>query len=272
MVDYKVITNRAEKDAHRESVQRLFNDIFSRPLPNTEWEHLILSSPYDDGALILGLENDAVVATANLVSQKLNLGAKVLDYYLFTTSMVSKDHAGKGLYFKTIELIKDVLRSSKKDFIFALPNSNSYPLLTKLFQFKTLAETSLVKVAELPDLRTMRSETSLTLDKSFLDWRFEHKEYFWSKLGTNTLICKEYGGSYDVLEVLAQADAAPVQKRLPERSTGAGQNFNIMRNRLGRPAIQTVGDAFPLRPVYFSFDQLLDLSGMDLSLLMWDVI
>ncbi len=241
-------------------------------MTDKQWQHLFLASPYQSSVLVLALDQDAVVGTANLIPQRLNLNNTQYDYYLFTTSAVHENFRQEGVYFETIKIIKDLLGQDQKKFILAFPNHNAYRLLTGLSGFHALGPRDIMHVTDLDpgEITTLKVEDSIHIDEAFLKWRFEHADYFYLRHNRRLLICKNYDKSLDIVEVIDKDHEGLLSQYIPRRSSDCKQAY-IQRNRLG-PGCKINGElSTTIFPTYLPADPSLELNCLDVSLLMSDV-
>jgi GNAT superfamily N-acetyltransferase len=258
------------KEHHKASVQRLFERVFARPLSDADWHHLIIGSPYEAGFLAVALDGDKIVGTANFIPQKLTWEGSVLDYFLFTTSMVDPDYRRHGVYMQTTRLAIDEARRSGKSFIVAFPNDVALRPLTTLFRFKPVADHAIVSgsLAAFGRLAPLDQRRSVRLDADFLRWRLTHRDYFRVSNSGLLLLCKRYRERLDIVEVL---DGMPpgMESLLPERDEQL-VNVNLLSARCSTPAAGSV--LATLHLTCYTLRDDVDPSRIDLSLLMWDVI
>ena len=274
MINYQILTGVSEKNRYKTRIFSLFNHIFNKELKESEWSHFFLNSPYENSLLILALSADKVVGIANLIPQKLNIGRKKYNYYLFITSAVLKSFRSEGVYMETIKIIKNILKNKEKDFIFAFPNKNAYPLLTELFYFIPLKRKEIVNVNNfnLKELKPVYPERSIFLDDQFVKWRFEHKHYFYIRHNGKCIIYKGYKDSLDVIEIIESKYENIISRFISiKNDINPYSVFNVLKNRLLSPGNKEYKVGTTVSPCYFSFDTNLDLSKLDISLLMSDV-
>ena len=268
MIRYQVLTSVEAKDIYRERFSHLFEMVFNRQLGGAEWSHLVTDAPYGTGRLIVAIDGDRLVGTANLIPQKLGWGTLEWDYFLLTTSMVDPDYRKEGVYAETINLVKQVADDIGGKFILAFPNPKALPLLTRFFGFKSIMSVPLVTMRDSDELKTLKADVSIKLDLPFWAWRLSHRDYFIVRQENQVLICKEYQGVIDILEVL-DTGAGQVLPRLPERTVNLVNAIcpaNRLKSEAGTRTLTT------LNATYLPLKAGVDLAGIDISLLMWDVI
>lgn len=270
MIEYKVLESTTDKESIKAGLKVLFSDSFNKELSEDLWYHIIQSSPFESSLLVVALDGNKVVGCSNMIPQKLNTSQGVLDYFLFTTSIVDMNYRSKGVYLELIKLMKVRLKESGKKFIFAFPNKKAAPIITSsFFGFKKITEFSLVNLNLLQSLSAISVEKSILIDDDFLSWRLSHNEYFLTKTEEFTLLCKAYESELDVLEVFDQPkETALLEKFLDYKEIEEFNGFNISSDR-----IQAEGSLVnPLIAVMYSDDKAMYDLNIDVSLLAWDVI
>ena len=273
MVEYQIIEEKDLKIKHKESFFKLFSKSFERDLSQREWEHLFINSPYGNSILILGLHENEVVGSTNLIPQKLIIQGKCYEYYLLATSAVDEEFRSEGVYLKILAKAKDVLISGSKEFLLAFPNKKAYPLLIKLLQFIALEKREIATLASehFNSFKFADPLNSLFFEPSFMNWRLEHKDYFLSERENNLLICKDYEKSIDVLEVLDKKNIWLKENFQTKEFNINKTSINVLQNRLDSASISHVEKTDAIYPVYWAKDQGLDLTRVDIRLLMSDV-
>jgi GNAT acetyltransferase-like protein len=269
-IEYRVLGTAEEKAAHKGPVMTLFQRAFARPLPEVDWQHFIIDSPYEPGQCVVAVDGDRVVGTANLIPQRLTFGGSTCDYVLFTTSIVDPDYRKRGVYLDTVRLAIHTAREAKKSFILAFPNEVALRPLTVLFPFKRIADIPILSgsAQDIGVLQPLDLQRSIRLDENFIRWRFAHRLYFRVPLGEHTLICKTYLDGVDIAEVL-NAPPTELRERLPERSMQL-QHVNVLSTRCTKPGPHQVRTTLHATCCLLSKD--IDAATLDLSLLMWDVV
>jgi GNAT acetyltransferase-like protein len=269
-IEYRVLAAAEEKAAHKAAVMTLFERAFARPLPEVDWQHFIVDSPYEPGRCVVAVDGDRVVGTANLVPQQVTIRGSACDYVLFTTSIVDPDYRKRGVYLDTVRLAIQTARAANKRFILAFPNEVALRPLTVLFPFKRIADIPILSGSphDIGMLRALNPQRSIHLDENFIRWRFTHRPYFRAPFGEHTLVCKTYLDGTDVAEVVAEP-LEGLRERLPERAEPL-QHINVSSARCVQPGPHQVLTTLHATCCLLTKD--IDASEIDLSLLMWDVV
>jgi len=268
------ITDSQDKKQYENSLASLFEQTFSRPLRSLEWNMLFECAPYGGSVTILCIDNEQVVGCANFVPQRLKVQGKVYQYYLFTTSMVDEAYRTKGVYFKLISEMKQMLKASQYDFILAFPNELAYPLVTSsLVGFKAVATDNMVSLGSLEEVDSSVSydeENSILLDKAFFDWRLKRDNYFLAQSKSKLLLCKEYGEAIDILEVFDGELDAISELALERKNISAKESYNLLSRKDNLTEETQVLNKLNL--VMFSHSPEYYMLDIQVSLLAWDIV
>lgn len=264
-IEYKVIESSSKKNEIKEEFQDFFFDVFGKKLDDEVWEHQFLDSPYDSSSLFLALSDGKIIGSALMIPQKLEIEGVVLDYYLYTTSAISKLYRPKGVYVKLLEMQREYCSLKNKAFILAFPNKLAYQVLKLFGGFKDLSRMNLVK-SKLSELKFPCGYNSFILDNDLLKWRFEHKNYKFLLYKEHILIVKEFGGNLDVLAVYSEQSMVDMSLDLEE--------VHLDRNIVTLESFLKAGSALEkLRDVNATYFPVSDLNynNININLLMSDV-
>jgi predicted N-acetyltransferase YhbS len=270
-INYQVLTTVVEKERHKQEVMSLFQRAFGRPLIENDWRHFIIESPYEPGRCVVALDGDRVVGTANLIPQRLMIDGRRHDYFLFTTSMVDPDYRKQGVYLDTTRLAIEAARDAGKSFILAFPNEIAFRPLTVFFPFRPFGDFDLISapIEEIGLIRPVDLRRSICLDDDFIRWRFNHRPYLQVRRGDVLLVGKPYGDGLDVAEAIETPPEALVT-RLPRNDLLGVRNAHLLAARCTSPGAGRVMTR--LRATCCALQKDIDLGGIDVSLLMWDVV
>lgn len=266
MVEYKVITDAKSKQSLKSSFQKFFKTIYNQELTEKNWEHQFIHSPYEDSALFLAFDGEKIVGSALMIPQKFTTLSSSGSYYLWTTSAIDKEYRSQGLYAEILKMQREYTLQNKKDFIFAFPNKLAYPVVKLFGGFKDLYKVALVK-ANINDLDFSNINNSLVIDKAYLEWRFEHKEYLFYDIDGYVVMAKKFEDSLDILAVYNRSDLNGIA--LTIESSSIPKNIITMQTFLKENCASTTIDQ--LSGTYFPINKEIDYSAIKLNLLMSDV-
>ncbi len=266
MIDYQVVTTAEAKQALKNDFQVFFKDVYDQDLSDDNWEHQFVHSPYEDSALFLAFDNKKIVGAALMIPQKHKTPTSSGSYYLWTTSAVSKAYRSKGVYAELLAMQREYASSNKKDFIFAFPNKLAYPVVKLFGGFKDLYKTDLVETS-IEMLNLTQIENSLVIDKDFLKWRFEHKEYLFYEIENYIVISKKFENTLDILAIYAKKDLEGLAMEI--ETDKIPENIITMASFLKENATFNTLDT--LSGTYYPINKNIDYSSIKLNLLMSDV-
>ncbi len=266
MIEYKIITDTESKQNLKSNFQNFFRSIYNQELTDENWEHQFIHSPYENSALFLAFDGEKIVGSALMIPQKFATFSSSGLYYLWTTSAIDKEYRSQGLYAEILKMQREYSLQTKKDFIFAFPNKLAYPVVKLFGGFKDLYRVALVK-ANINDLDLDNIKNSLVIDKSYFEWRFEHKEYLFYNIDNCIIIAKKFENSLDILAVYNQSDLNGIA--LAVESSTIPNDIIVMQTFLKEDCESTVIDK--LSGTYFPINKEIDYSEIKLNLLMSDV-
>lgn len=248
-IEYSILRTIEEKEAIRGSFQDFFAQVFERALSDATWEHQFLHSPYEDTALFLATDNGVIVGAALQIRQKYREGDSIHDYYLYTTSAILKEYRPKGIYARLLSMQKEYSVAQGAAFIFAFPNQLAYPVLKLFGGFKDIQRFHLVRTSFANIRLDVASSDGLSLDKDLIAWRFEHKDYRFSKLAKQVVVYKYYGDAIDILAIYPQAffDGFEVSyDDIDGESVVVAPDFYVLDQSIVEPVDKLNATFFPL--------------------------
>ena len=264
-IKYRIIESVDDKNKIKEGFQKFFLSVFDQALTDEIWEHQFLRSPYGSSSLFLAMHEDNIVGSALMIPQKLIIDGKVVDYFLYTTSAVSKSYRPKGVYVELLSMQREYCSSKGMGFIFAFPNKLAYPVLKLFGGFKDLTKTNLVKT-KLSEIDLFSVDNSFVLDAALMQWRFEHKKYNFFYYKKHVLFVKLFEGNLDLLAIYPEKDVSGLELELEiideNQTIVTLETFLKKESNTEKLAIVTA--------TYFPVEDL-DYSNVKINLLMSDV-
>lgn len=265
MIEYKIITDKTEKQKHREEFKQFFQCVYGKALTDSIWNHQFVNTPYENSPLFLAIYDNKIVGSALMIPQKLLLDNQELSYYLFTTSTIMEEYRKKGIYAKLLDLIKKYAFQRNKDFIMAFPNMIAYTALKLFGGFKDITKLEIVR-SGIGNIDFDKAHNSLKIDSSMARWRFEHKEYRFAKVRNNIIIYKYFDNSIDLLAIVDKN--VFMNSEIQFSPLGDKPIVTIMEYLIKDSAYQKIAT---LNATYLPIQPGLRLDGAKLNLLMWDV-
>ena len=265
-ITYKVILNPEEKKTIKSEFQNFFYSIYNRELNNTDWEHQFIHSPYNDSPLFIAQDNEKIIGSALMIAQRFTDGTNDGNYYLWTTSAIDKNYRSRGIYAELLAKQREYATETDKSFIFAFPNKLAYPVVKLFGGFKDLQKSNLVKTT-LNNLDFSKISNSLSIDKPFFQWRFEHKDYLFFNYEENILIGKKYENILDILAIYPKETF----KELDINYQEVLSSQTIITLELFLENIQDTEVLDTLNGTYFPIDKTVNFDNITINLLMSDV-
>jgi len=266
MIHYQIVTTPESKQKLKNDFQTFFKTVYERELSNENWEHQFIHTPYEDSALFLAFDDNAIVGSALMIPQRISTENFEGNYYLWTTSAIKKEYRSQGLYAEILKMQREYAKENNKDFIFAFPNKLAYPVVKLFGGFKDLYKDDLVKTS-INMLDIEHIENSLVIDENFYKWRFEHKEYLFYTLKNKIIIAKKFENTLDVLAVYVKSALENIDFMI--ESENIPDKIITMKTFLKKNSQTEILDT--LSGTYFPINKDIDYTSIKLNLLMSDV-
>lgn len=206
--DVIILENTEDKLKYQEDIQSLFYTIFQKPM--SYYENFFVATPLGN-KIICYIDHGIVKGVGNVTRIHGFFNKQEYDYYLLTTSMIDESVRRDGAYFAILNTIKEVAMQDKVDFILAFPNTNAYPILTKLggFQLKEKNAFSLLPLKQILSL----SHQNISFSEKMLQWRLSFHQYYTHIESGYQIVYKLYNNLIDVLHVFDNQIRLPIPIR-----------------------------------------------------------
>ena len=222
-----------EKNKHKESVKSLFTNVYKKDFTDETWDFIKGFS--DQSTMIVYVIDDKVEGLTNLLYHNHNIGSNQLDFFIFTTSIVSDSFRQKGAYLSMFFEMRKILNDSTCEFILAYPNKTALPIITSSFYgFKNLRSFKMIEVENPHGIITPCDITNLLdIDERYSLWRFKNNEYYFNEVNDYILIYKHYNYTIDILEVFTIDDFKKLNIDIPLKEFSSDiKKYNIPSFRL----------------------------------------
>ncbi|EGK8203503.1 hypothetical protein IO475_001000 [Campylobacter coli] len=197
---------------YKHQIEKLFEKIFSRRLIN--FEYLFTESPYGC-KIVCYIENKNILGVGAISFFEFYLDDVLYKYYIFTTSMIDESVRSKGVYFKILDVIKNVALADNVDFILAFPNHHAYPILSRR-SFQLLSRYSFATLDSFKSLSY--NYPKLEFSNDYLKWRFKINKYYQFNTELNDkpiqIIYKMYNQKIDILHVFEKKVFINLEERV----------------------------------------------------------
>ena len=266
----KYLKSNSEKNSYKESIKRLFLKEYNKELNDKDWD--FINGYSDQSVMIVYLINDDVVGMANLIHNYYILNKSCFEYFIYTTSIVSKDFRTKGIYTVIMIEIRKYLENSNCEFIIAYPNELALAVINNSFYgFKIASNFSLRIVENLKFISTCIPTNCIKLSSFFLNWKFSRKNYFVILKEEKLFICKKYNNNIDIIEIFNKSDIDLSVYNLPTINPCDSSNYIVPSFRLSDPKI---GDLLHQQSIVICKRKSsnLNIERLDFSNLGWDVL
>lgn len=267
-VNYDVLKNADDKELIKQPFQSFFEEVFGKPLSDELWRHQFIHSPYGDTALFIATVGTKIIGSALQIRQKIVIGDKIHDYYLYTTSAILKEYRPRGVYAELLKIQKEYARDNAASFIFAYPNALAHPVLKLFGGFKNVEKITLVKTKlSNVDVVNNAETQGLLMDLPMFNWRFEHRDYKFARQGEAVIVYKEYDGAFDILAIYKQDVFDGITVNFDELD----QNAKVIVSQKYVISTQNSEVVEYLNGTFFPFNKEIVASDIHLNLLMSDV-
>jgi len=265
-IDYKILLDSKIKEIHKDEFQAFIKKIYSQNLEEGAWKHQFIHSPYEDTPLFLAFDNDKIVGSALMIGQKLFIGEQEISYYIFTTSGVLKEYRDRGVYAELLKLQRHFAKQTNKHFILAFPNKLAYPVLKLFGGFKDLIKSELVKTT-FDNIDFTKNKNSFLIDSRLFVWRFEHKNYNFTRLEDSVIVSKSFNDSIDILAVYEKSMFSPFNIKYTDLDES--RSFNVIAGLIKDP--EHAEKVINVNVTYYPISTDINPREINVNLLMSDV-
>ena len=268
----KVLSEIDEKNYYKKDIEILFSEVYKKDLSTNDWNFIIGSSSLS--VMIVFLHNGRVEGLSNLLYHTQNYDAQKLEFYVYTTSVLSEKFRKKGAYLSIFMEIKSILIESSCKFVIAYPNKVAYPILTSsFFGFKNFRSFKMIEVEDPQSIIVPCDMANLLdIDENYSFWRFKKNDYYYTEVNNLVFICKDYNNTIDVLEIFKTSDYNSLNIDIPFRAYKLGlKNYNIPSFRL-KNSDQVDHDDNQMICYLSKEKNSFDPINLDFSCLCWDIL